>query len=185
MPLFNRLLALAGCLWLALTASASTFDEEVRQRLAELPLQDVEGLWQFPVSETVIAVERDNPEASRFRIFVVSSPYLVLSPNLTLGYAYPTAKRNVFDARLKEITAEGAAKSSGEKRFTITLNESDALTFVPVKKGLSLSWDWRRLFPYFLRFRINNVDNREKGLDGAIRLWPRSASKPPRQPRYL
>lgn len=156
--------------------------------MGALALQDVEGLWQFPVNGTVIAIERDDEDATRFRIVVVESAFLVMVPGELLGYAYPTTKRGVLDARLKEIHADGSAGGMGGKdthRFTLSLNESDAIVFTPVKKGFSLKWDWWRLFPYMFRFRINKVDDRQKGLDGALRLWPRSLTIPPRQPRYL
>lgn len=162
--------------------------QETKDRMQALAMQDIEGIWKFPVNGTVIAIERDDDEASRFRIVAIESPYLIVSPGDLLGYAYPTTKRNAFDARLKEIHADGSAagiNSQNRHRFTLTLNESDALEFAPVRKGYKVSWDWWRLFPYMFRVRVNKVDDRQHGLDGALRLWPRSLTVPPRQPRYL
>lgn len=162
--------------------------EEAKESMAGLALQEVEGLWEFPANGSVLAVVRDDERASRFRIVAVESPYLVLTPGEVLGYAYPTAKRGVLDARLKEIHADGSTRGYDDgksHRFTLTLNESDAMVFTPVKKGFRLGWDWWRLFPYMFRIRVNKVDDRQNGLDGALRLWPRSATVPPRQPRYL
>ena len=156
--------------------------------MAELPLRDVEGLWQFPGNGTVFALERDDFEATRFRLVVVDSPYPILNPGDLLGYAYPTTKRGVLDATLVEIGENGELRKmrrSTEQKFTLTLNENDALVFTPVKRGHKISWNWWRLFPYMLRFNVSEVDTRQKGLDGALRVWPRSQTVPPAQPRYL
>lgn len=160
----------------------------VKERLGQLPLQDIEGLWHFAVNGTTIAIERDDPEASRFRIVAVDSPFLIFEPGELLGYATPTVKRNVFEARLKEIKADGShrdVKLEKNQSFTLTLVESDALQFKPITRGLRVNWDWWRLFPYLFRFRVKTVDSRPDDLDGAVRLWPRSTQSPPRQPRYL
>lgn len=162
--------------------------DSVKQRLKQLPLRNFEGLYTFPVNNTVIAVERDDPQASRFKIVAVNSPYLLLEPGQLLGYAYPTTHSDTFDAFLTHINANGTtAGRKGEKarHFVVTLNRSDALEFKAVKKGLKITWDWWRLFPYLFRFRVNNVNSRPEELDGAIRLWPQSLTVPPREPRYL
>lgn len=171
----------------AQNAVCSSAEEQARKRLAELALQNIEGIWEFPVNGTVIAIERDDMQATRFRISCLQSPYPVIDEGLVLGYCYPTTQSNVFDARLTEIGADGAASSAHNKqqRFTLTVNTDDALEFTPVKKGFSVNWDWWRLFPYMFRIRVNKVDNRQKNLDGALRRWPRSQTVPPRQPRYL
>lgn len=156
--------------------------------MKELPLQDVEGLWRFPANGTIIALERDDDVASRFKIVVVDSPYPSMDPGYLLGYAYSTAKRGVMDATLTEIISEGSLKKGQRKknrRFTVSLNDNDALSFSPADKGVKISWNWWRLFPYMFRFNIRNVDERQKGLDGALRVWPRSQTIPPAQPRYL
>ena len=61
--------------------------EIVKNRMKELPLQDVEGLWRFPANGTIIALERDDDVASRFKIVVVDSPYPSMDPGYLLGYA--------------------------------------------------------------------------------------------------
>lgn len=162
--------------------------DSLKHRLKQLPLQNIEGLYTFPKNNTVLAIERDNPEATRFRLVAVSSPFLLLEPGQLLGYAYPTTQRNTFDAQLTQINANGTNRNHSTRKlrpFTLTLNNSDAIEFKPVKKGLKISWDWWRLFPYLFRFRVNNVDTRPQDLDGALRLWPPSPDIPPRQPRYL
>lgn len=160
--------------------------DSVKIRMSELAMQDIEGLWQFPVNGTVIAIERDDPDASRFRIVSTESPYLTLPAGELLGYAYPTTRRGVFDARLKELRPDGSKDRSDKIRnFTLTVNESDAIVFTPVNKGFRLRWNWWRLFPYMFRIRVDKIDDKQKGLEGALRLWPRSVTIPPRQPRYL
>lgn len=150
-------------------------------------MQDIEGLWQFPVNGTIIAIERDEELATRFRIVAVDAPYLVIGNGLLLGYAYPTAKADTFEASMSELTQDGTLKRSGAKprKFILTINGNDALNFKPLKKGWTLNWDWWRLFPYMFRFRVDKVDDKPKDLEGALRIWPRSLSTPPRQPRYL
>lgn len=160
----------------------------VRDRLKTIALRDVEGLWEFPVNGTVIAIERDDETATRFKIVAVESPFMMVDNGLLLGYAYPTTKANIFDASLSELKQDGTIKNSADgkpRKFTLTLNESDALIFKPVKKGWAVNWDWWRLFPYMFRFRVDKVDEKPKDLEGALRIWPKSLTVPPRQPRYL
>lgn len=168
------------------TISGYSSREEVKERMATLPLRDIEGLWQFPSNGTIIALERDDEEGMRFKIVVVDSPFPTLEAGLVLGHAFPTTKRNVLDARLKEIGADGRPQEIDRgktRQFTLSLTDADAISFVPVKKKLSVNW-WR-LFPYMSKFRVGYTNDRPKGLDGAVRIWPRSATTPPQQPRYL
>lgn len=183
------LACLGACLSVVLEASGQQLDgyndiAAVKERLLTLALQDVEGLWRFPDSGTLIAIERDDDVASRFRIVAIESPYVVIEPGELLGYARPTTKRNVFDARLKETHA-GNSTDAKMHDFLLTINESDAIALTPVKKGIKIGWDWWRLFPYMFRLRVNKVDNTPKDLHGVLRVWPRSVTVPPRQPRYL
>lgn len=161
--------------------------DEVKTRLSTLTMRAIEGLWQFPANGTVIAVERDDSDGTRFRIVAIESPYLTMEEGELLGYATSTAKRNVFEAKLRSLKADGSARKNiigKEADFTLTLDD-DALVFKPVKKGFKVSWNWWRMFPYMFRVRVDKVDEKPAGLEGAVRLWPRSTTVPPREPRYL
>lgn len=160
---------------------------EVKTRMAATTMRTVEGIWRFPANGTSIAVERDDAEASRYRVVVLESPYLVMEEGQLLGYAVATARRNVFEARLRDLKADGSASVNPlakEANFMLTIDD-DALVFKPLRKGFKLSWDWWRMFPYMFRVRVDKVDDKPAGLEGAVRVWPRSTTVPPREPRYL
>lgn len=161
---------------------------EVVARMKNTALRPIEGLWRFPSSGTVIAIERDGADTHRFRVVAVESRYALFSNGEVLGYVTPTVKRDVYEARLRELRGDGGSKKQhggSYSKFILTMTDGDALTFKPIKKGLKVRWDWWRLFPYMFRFRVDKVDERPEGLEGAVKLWPRRADVPPRYPRYL
>lgn len=161
---------------------------EIIGRMSRLPLVGIEGIWRFPATGQTIVIERDDRDAMRFRVVSgVSQAMAGIESGVLLGYIVPTAKSGTFDATLGEIDSDGSARSgnvskSRATRFTLDLTGA-RLSFTPVKRGLKVNL-WR-LFPYMFRFSVRAYDDRRKGLDGCIRLWPRDLSEPPYQPRYL
>ena len=174
------------------TMAAETFEgygsrEEIVERLSRLPLVEIEGIWQFPATGQMIVIEREDREGMRFRVVACSSSGIGLENGTLLGYVVPSAKTGVFDATLAEIKPDGSLRSdpfSKKRTSRFTLNLSGGrLSLTPVSRGLRVNW-WR-LFPYMFRYSVRAYDDRRKGLDGCIRLWPRDLSEPPYQPRYL
>ena len=161
--------------------------ETVKHRMKTESLMPVEGIWKFPQNGTLIIIERDDMQASRFRIVALESDYIVIESGQLLGYAYPTTKPETFEASLTEINGDGSSKKekAKEAKFLITFAAPDAITFKPLKKGWTVNWNWWRLFPYMFRFNIDKVDNKPKDIEGAVKVWPKSSTYPPRQPRYL
>lgn len=172
--------------------AAETFEgygsrEEIVERLSRLPLLDIEGIWRFPATGQMIVIEREDVDAMRFRVVACSSSGIGLENGTLLGYVVPSAKTGVFDATLAEINPDGSLRSdpfSKKRTSRFTLNLSGGrISLTPVRHGLRVNW-WR-LFPYMFRFSVRSYDDRQKGLDGCLRVWPRSVSDPPYQPRYL
>lgn len=162
---------------------------EIVERMSRLPLVGIEGIWRFPATGQTIVIERDDRDAMRFRVVSgVSQAMAGIESGVLLGYIVPTAKNGTFDATLGEINSDGSARSAGVvsknhvMRFTLDLSGS-RMSFTPVKRGLKVNL-WR-LFPYMFRFSVRAYDDRRKGLDGCMRVWPRDLSEPPYQPRYL
>lgn len=161
---------------------------EIIARMSQLPMVGIEGIWRFPATGQTIVIERDDRDAMRFRVVSgVSQAMAGIESGVLLGYIVPTAKSGTFDATLGEIDSDGSARSgnvskSRATRFTLDLTGA-RLSFTPVKRGLKVNL-WR-LFPYMFRFSVRAYDDRRKGLDGCMRVWPRDLSEPPYQPRYL
>ena len=161
--------------------------EEIVGRLSNLPMVDLEGVWLFPATGQSIVIEREDRGAMRFRVVSVSSSGIGIESGTLLGYVVPTAKVDTYDASMAEINADGSVRSSQWSKnrvikFTLSLS-GGRLSFTPVRRGIRVNW-WR-LLPYMFRFSVRSYDDRARGLDGCIRLWPRDNSNPPYQPRYL
>lgn len=159
--------------------------DEITSRLSQLPLVDIEGIWLFPATGQTIVVERDDEDAMSFRVVAALRSLTGVSAGTLLGHVTPTARTGSFDAMLTGMTANGKPQGHSAMRptrFTLSLT-SDRLAFTPVHRGVKINW-WR-LFPYMFRFSVRTTDDRQQGLDGCIRLWPRDPSVPPYQPRYL
>lgn len=162
---------------------------EIVARMSQQPMVGIEGIWRFPATGQTIVIERDDRDAMRFRIVAVTSDGMAagLDDGTLLGYAVATARNGAYDATLSAIDPDGSLRSDAvskgrNMRFTLDL-AGGRLSFTPVKRGVRVNW-WR-LFPYMFRFSVRAYDDRRKGLDGCIRVWPRDLSEPPYQPRYL
>lgn len=177
----------ALCPIAAETLDGYTTRDLIIERLSRLPLIDIEGIWLFPATGQTVVIERTDSDAMKFQIVAAQSAGLGLENGTLLGYISPTAKTGMFDASLVEINPDGSLRTnpyskSRSSRFTLNLS-GGRLSFTPVHRGIKANW-WR-LFPYMFRFSVRSYDDRAKGLDGCIRIWPRDTTNPPYQPRYL
>lgn len=150
----------------------------------------VTGIWQATADGARVAVISGSaaggvPQGAVARgslLFVIlRSPRPGILPGTVMGWATPTAKDGKWDARI--FTATDGRTLSKPMRFTLTAGDNSHLQLVPVKKGLKISlWRW---LPYMIRPGFTEVDDREKGLDGFLRVWPPSLTSPPPTPVYL
>lgn len=94
-----RIMLLPALLLLALTCQGQlparsvmlpgVTEAAMRQRLAQAPLQPLEGIWYYPAEETTMAIEQwhggGTPQMA-YRLILLSSPDLELLPGTVMGY---------------------------------------------------------------------------------------------------
>lgn len=155
----------------------------VKERMSQSPLHAVEGVWQFPSTGAVVAIEKA-PElshdgiAARYRIVVIKSPQRTLRPGTVMGLLAPTAKKGVYAAEIY-IGSDGGSRLRSPRGFTLTLTDDARLSFMP-NSGWKSYTNLFRLIPYLSRvsFRISRQQNAPRDLDGCLRLYPMPASGP-------
>ncbi|MCM1503805.1 MAG: hypothetical protein NC127_01215 [Muribaculum sp.] len=161
---------------------------EVRQRMSQMPLHIIEGIWQFPSDGAVVAIERHTPGniladgAVRYRMVILRSPVRSIRPGTVMGYVAATSKQGVYAAHVY-TSAEGSGRLIRPKDFTFTLIDDGHLSF-RVHSASFYTNVWR-MIPYLSRisFRVRSAD-KPKDLDGCTRLYPEPLSGPI-EPRYL
>ena len=161
---------------------------EVRNRLAAMPLHIIEGIWQFPSDGAVVSLGRYTPGdilddgAVRYRMIVLRSPLRSIHPGTVMGYVAATSKRGVYAAHVYTST-DGGRLLIRPKNFTFTLNDDGHLSFRV--HSMSFYADVWRMIPYLSRisFRVRSAD-KPKDLDGCTRIFPEPLSGPI-EPRYL
>ncbi len=160
--------------------------DSVTDRLAAMPLHDIEGLGEFTGQGTLMAIERDpltHGAATRYRMVAVRSSDLALRPGTVMGYLTPTSRRGRYDARIYTATTDEGTRLRKLARHTITLSdESSRIIIKPYGRLLRFNW-WRLIFPYMYRSLITPIERREDDLDGCIRVYPPPAV--PLNPVYL
>ena len=161
--------------------------DSVIENLKQAPLHSIEGVWQFVDNGAEIVIEQYTPDAlynaptHLYRIIIISSPMLSISPGTIMGYITTTAKANTYDARIY-TQGELSGILSKPDKFTLTLNDDKYLSFSKYKKTIKANlWRW---LPYVYRIGLTINDTRPKGLDGCIRIYPHPKT-PPLSPRYL
>lgn len=158
-------------------------EAQIKERMEQAPLHSVEGIWQFPSTGAVVAVERDEARdkgglAVRYRMVVVRSPQRTLRPGTVMGLLAPTAKKNVYAAEIY-TASDGGSRLRSPRSFTLTLTDDARLSFVR-NSGLKVYTNIFRMIPYLSRvsFRIYRQQHSSRDLDGCLRLYPMPASGP-------
>ncbi len=156
---------------------------EVKERMNGAPLHAVEGVWQFPSTGAVVAIEKapglgHDGIAARYRIVVIKSPRRTLRPGTIMGILAPTAKKGVYAAEIY-TGSDGGSRLRSPRGFTLTLTDDARLSFMP-NSGWKNYTNLFRLIPYLSRvsFRISRQQNAPRDLDGCLRMYPMPASGP-------
>ena len=161
--------------------------DSVIARMKQSPLHNIEGVWQFVNDGAIVAIERFDPknvagnQSYYYRMVIIKSPMRAIETGTVMGYIVPTAKRNIYDAK---IYTSGGLEGilSIPKTFTLNLSDDNYLTFNEYKTEIKINlWRW---VPYIYRVGLSIKNTRPDGLDGCIRLFPTTNSKP-LNPRYL
>lgn len=161
--------------------------DSVERRLSSLPLHDIEGIWSFPGSGAVVAVERSaDPSVGvvgvdTYLIVVVRAADRSVRPGTVMGLLRRGSSRSGYEACVFTDTgSRGELKSP--RTADITLSDDKAFLRIEPRKS-RWRFDPRGLLPYMLRRTVR----RESGADappvGCYRLYPVPAI--PVNPRYL
>lgn len=162
----------------------------VTERLSQLPLHVIEGLWRFPSEGTLMAIERtvlksgidDNAGATVYRMVIVEAADMALRPGTVMGWLTPTAKRGVYDARIYSSLSPDGINLHSPKTYTLTLGDSDSRLSI-ASYGSSLRINWWRLLPYMYRSFISRREKSPGDIHGCVRIFPHP--EVPSEPRYL
>lgn len=189
----RRALPLLLMLAAALAAPAATprFDSraDIEARLASRPLDPVEGVWRFPESGAVVAIEstraltQADAEGSpdEFTMTVVRAPRRSIIPGTVMGTLRATAEAGVYRASLMTDT-DGGSSLVKPRKMELRLDDTRSrLTFRRVGSRISLSP--RILIPYLWRAGVK-ITAREESPEGCIKLYPPTGA-PPQRPVYL
>lgn len=162
--------------------------DEVRQRMNSAPLHAIEGIWQFPSTGAVVAIELDpslgkGGYAVRYRMIIIRSPQRTIKPGTVMGLIAPTAKNNVYAAEIY-TSSDGGSRLGSPHGFTLTLADNARLSFTK-NSGLKVYTNLFRLIPYLSRvsFRVYRQQYAPRNLDGCLRVFP--VPVPPVNPVYL
>lgn len=161
--------------------------DDVEKRLAASGIHDIEGLWRFVDDGSVMAIERFIPEEmpdegnTCYRMVVVKSPLRAIAPGTLMGYLSPTAKKGTYDASVY-TEFDGINGLHKAKTFCLELGNDGLLAFNRYRQGVRLNL-WR-FVPYMFRYSVSSRNERPKGLDGCVRIYPVPVSVPS-EPRYL
>lgn len=158
----------------------------VSARLSNLPLSVVEGVWQMVDDGAVFAIERDESprEPYAYQMVMIQSPSRHVRPGTVLGHVVATVKPGVYEARMYTDFAVRTGLNI-PRRFLLKVSGNDdaCLTISPEQSKFRFNL-WR-LLPYMYRNLVRiNSSARPSDLDGAVRIYPPSASNP-LVPRYL
>lgn len=159
--------------------------DSVELRLSQLPLHDIEGIWQLTEDGAFVVIERVNSNKypgtgiAKYQMIVLESPRLSIRPGTVMGYVALTAKQDCYDAYVYTDFDGGTVLSNAE-RFTLTLKDS-RLQFKQYKSGIKINL-WR-FVPYMFRYSVKTYNERPKDLDGCIKIYPLPST--PIYPRYL
>lgn len=170
---------------------AGMCDSAAHAIIEESAASAIEGIWQTTTDGAKVAIIKGSiPSAERPQgagaldgqlIVILDSPRPSIATGTVMGWALPSAKTGRWDAWI--FTDMQGRELSDPRRFTLAAEDDTHLQMIPVHKGISLTL-WK-MIPYMFRRGISETDDREKGLDGMIRLWPPSPTSPPARPVYL
>lgn len=136
----------------------------------------IDGIYEMPGDGAVFAVVSASGRSGRWDLIVIDSPDFSVEPGTPFGYAVAGASPDVFDARLyEELRSDRKVKSHD---FALRLGDDGRLSFEAYRNSRRVSfWRW---IPYLFRVTVIEENNRPKGLDGAVRIYPPGVGASPR-----
>lgn len=156
----------------------STVDS-VRQRMAAAPLLPLEGIWEMTVDGAVVAIEREpspmRTATATYRIVIVRSPDRSIPCGTLLGVGVDTSKPGQVECLIYTKSSRGTLYSPAA--FVLELGANGRLGLYQYRRGVRVNaWG---LLPYMWRRTLGWRDERPKGIDGMVRLFPFDPSNYP------
>lgn len=173
------------------TDTCYAFDQ-VCARMMHKALHPVEGVWQLTSNGACIAIERYDNGAPRsvtddvlYRMVLIESPDRAARSGTIIGYLRPSAKENVFNARIYTSIVNG--RICNPHGFMMQVEEKSTDTgmvssLVLVQDSPRFQINVWKLLPYLYR-RVLRRNAPRQEVDGCVRVFPEPAK--PRFPRYL
>lgn len=154
--------------------------DSVASRLATRPLGPVEGIWRFPATGAVVAIEQDprspvGAVADRYTVTVIESPRRSVLPGTVMGHVVPTAESGVYHASLF-TDSDGGSRLFRTRRFSLRLTDDSRLIFKPL--GWNVKTRIWQAIPYLSRLVWSVTREQDEAHDGCVRIYPRSAGAP-------
>lgn len=164
------------------TVLAGFREDSVRARLSQMPLHDVEGLWEVAGEGSLMAVERTATSGVYVMALVCGSDPS-LRPGTVMGYLTSGATRGSFEARIFTGRSESGVILTHPGHYSATLTGGgETLAIKPVGRAFRVNW-WRLLLPYMYRSLITPLERESRDTEGFRRVYPPAAM--PLNPRYL
>lgn len=153
-------------------------------RLGQLDLHTIEGVWQLTETDATIAIVRSASPSrgalTHYEMILLHSPHRSLRPGTVMGRVSPTAKSEEYEAKF--YTKAIGSTLTIPKRYIMTIDPANnqAITFRETKGS------WRinplSLLPYLWRLTVKRGDATQPS-HGCIRVYP--APSLPLNPIYL
>lgn len=122
----------------------------MKAKFAEMDLQHMEGIWEYPNEQMKLAIERYQGEKNiAYRIILLASTDLELLPGTVVGYIAPSADPKKFQLWMYTERSKVGLKSPMECVATLSA-DGTSLTFDPphykVKVRLNLVRFFTKIF---------------------------------------
>lgn len=182
-----RCLAFIVVMWAFTVSAAVTLTPaSARAMLSELPLHDVEGIWQLTVDGASVVIVRSasapgTPGAvTAYDMLMLESPDRAILPGTKIGELTPLGRPRSYDGHIYTVH-NGLIRRDKTQRVTVRLEDDSHLTFRNISSGVQITP--YLVIPWTLRRGIRIGSDREAGLDGCIKIYPELPTEG--APRYM
>lgn len=160
---------------------------EAERLLSELPLNEIEGIWEYPADEVAVMVVRDESAKGRYAICLVESVDCRLYPGQRLGWIEESPDVRKFRISLCSVLNPGGIPGQFKEGMAILSDRGDVLQIEMPK--LKLTFNPSIVFPAFwnklrLNLRVKSTDPLERLPEGWVKTFP-TETLIPRNPVYL
>ncbi len=155
--------------------------DSVISRFAARPLAPLEGVWRFPSTGAVVAIEMDHMSPvgnlqDRYTVTIIESGRRSVMPGTVMGHIVPAGAAGTFHASLC-TDFDGGSRLFRTRKFSLRLTDDSHLAFKPL--GWQVRMQLWRAIPYLTRFHVRGVTrDSDDTYDGCVRVYPRPGGIP-------